>query len=274
MLRCGATWKPSEIKRVIDTFPSSTRVVQVVTDDGIGFLKGMGNPQGNQSLACELVGSELAAWFGLDTLEFSLIQVSAEDILPLHGEGRNVEPGLAFISKYIEGGTWDGGDVYLSKMILPENVSKLVIFDTWIMNADRYPPEDSFIPIPANRDNILFECQKRNKFKLIAYDHTHCFVEGDIWEELGDPKLICDERIYGEFPEFSPYIKREAIVSALNKLRQLDRKTVQRIVTTVPREWGITDRLVNEWVDLIYKRSIFVADTIAAKLLTQGELGI
>jgi hypothetical protein len=44
---------------------SSTEVVHVATDAGNGFLKGMGNRQGDESLACELVGSELAALVGL-----------------------------------------------------------------------------------------------------------------------------------------------------------------------------------------------------------------
>ena len=148
MLKCGSSWRPTELRRVIETFPSSTRVLQVMTDVGVGFLKGIGNPQGTQALACELVGTELAAWFGLDTVEFSLINVKDDDVLPLHNVGRTVQAGPAFICKLIDGDTWDGGDVYLSRLQSPSVVTKLIIFDTWIMNPDRYPPRGSLIPTP------------------------------------------------------------------------------------------------------------------------------
>lgn len=65
MLRCGLNWQPTFVDRVIEIFPTSTRVALVNTDAGLGYMKGMGNPSGNQSLAMELVGSELAANLGL-----------------------------------------------------------------------------------------------------------------------------------------------------------------------------------------------------------------
>ena len=39
MLRCGQDWKPNEIFRFVQGFPTSTRVMQVVTDEGNAFLK-------------------------------------------------------------------------------------------------------------------------------------------------------------------------------------------------------------------------------------------
>tara|TARA_R100001143_G_C3353835_1_gene131141 strand:- start:1144 stop:1881 length:738 start_codon:yes stop_codon:yes gene_type:complete len=245
-----------------------------MTDVGVGFLKGIGNPQGTQALACELVGTELAAWFGLDTVEFSLINVKDDDVLPLHNVGRTVQAGPAFICKLIDGDTWDGGDVYLSRLQSPSVVTKLIIFDTWIMNPDRYPPRGSLIPTPENRDNILFEHRGGGRFKLIAFDHTHCFAEGDIWEELGNNDLISDDRVFGFFPEFAPYIERECAIEAARKLRGFNRETAVEIVNSVPREWGITGQISNQWADLIYLRSRFVADTILGKILSQGELDV
>ena len=54
----------------------------VRTDAGDGYLKAMGNPAGEHALACELVGTQLAAWFGLPVFDFAIIQVTAADELP------------------------------------------------------------------------------------------------------------------------------------------------------------------------------------------------
>ena len=51
--------------------PSSARTAVVQTDAGTGYLKALGNPEGPNTLACELVGSSLLEWFGLSTLESS-----------------------------------------------------------------------------------------------------------------------------------------------------------------------------------------------------------
>jgi hypothetical protein len=60
-------WHPQTIKRFVESVPSSTSVVRVETDAGEGFLKAMGNPEGEHVLACELVGTFLAEWLGLPT---------------------------------------------------------------------------------------------------------------------------------------------------------------------------------------------------------------
>jgi hypothetical protein len=138
------------VRRVIETHESSTRVAKVATDVGNGFLKGIGNPAGNDSLATELVAGELAAWFGVRTPPFAIIPVVDIEI-PMIGVG-HMQNGPAFISREIEGSTAAGGDVFLKRLVNPDDVSKLIVFDTWIRNPDRCPPEG----LPTNRDNLFF----------------------------------------------------------------------------------------------------------------------
>lgn len=274
MTACGTTWQPNELRQVIRTYPTSTRVVEVMTDNGPAFLKGMGNPQGNQALACELVGTELAYWFGLMVPEFALISVTDSDYLPLNDLGTRVDVGRAFVSKrVIDGINWDRGFVLLNKLRKPDDVAKLVVFDTWIMNFDRYPPDDSLATSSVNADNLLFSYAGNGKYNLIAFDHSHCFTEGDLWFDISDQDLIEDSRIFGFVPEFRSYITESGVAAAVERLRQIDKATAVEIVSSVPQEWDVTSSVINCWADLIYRRSRFVADTIFPKLIAQGSLG-
>ncbi len=243
-----------------------------MTDAGLGFLKGMGHRQGAWSLASELVGTELAAWFGLETLEFSVITVAPENELPMYGTAGNVHPGAAFISKKIQGAALDGNDVFLSRLTRPGDVARLVVFDTWIMNGDRCAPPGSLTP--PNRDNVMFSPRGRRRYSLVAFDHTHCFAEGDLWDEVSNPALVETDGIYGLFPEFQPYIKREFVLEAVRRLDRLDRETVETIVNAVPKAWGITTGTANAWIDLIHRRARFVVEVVPNLLLAQQELRV
>lgn len=273
MLRCGRDWQPSEVIRFIEGFPTSTRVMHVVTDKGNAFLKAMGNPGGTQSLACELVGSELASWFGLPTFDFALVDIPNDIELPFVDHVGNASPGPAFITRGEEQATdWDGSDILLSKINNVKDISKLVLFDTWIMNSDRTPPKESYIP--TNRDNYLFLRKPRAKYSLLATDHTHCFTDGDLWDDVKNQELIIEDSIYGFPVEFTPYIKRAYILEAVMHLRQLDRATVKEILNAVPAEWGITSSSRDAWEDLIYERAQFVAQNAPSLILDQAELAV
>ena len=75
----GSAWQPQTILRFIQSIPTSTNVVRVDTDAGEGFLKALCNPEGPHVLACELVGTLLAEWLGLPTLEHALVWVRSEE---------------------------------------------------------------------------------------------------------------------------------------------------------------------------------------------------
>jgi hypothetical protein len=267
MLWCGRQWQPTLIKRVIEPLPTSTCVAKVATDAGNGFLKGMGNPAGNHSLATELVAAELALGIGLRVPPFAVIRVAGIEIPMVDSESLQfgiVQPGPAFISCEVDGQPGDGGDVFLSKTVNPEDVSKLVIFDTWIRNADRCSPDPE--RAPYNRDNLFFAREGR-KFALMAIDHSHCFVEGSLDDLLGPNDLMEDETIYGYFPEFAPFIQAYAVASAVRRLRQIDIGMVHRIMNSVPQEWGVTARMRAAWVSLICGRAQRVANFISARLV-------
>src|SRR5690242_4252699 len=121
----GTAWQPQTILRFIRAFPTSTNVVRVDTDAGEGFLKAMGNPEGPHVLACELVGTLLAEWLGLPTLEYALIRVTPEDEIPL-ASGGLAAPGPAFITKAENGFSWGGDQETLRRILEPQDISRLV----------------------------------------------------------------------------------------------------------------------------------------------------
>lgn len=271
---CGTSWLPATIDRFLKSYPSSTKVAEVMTDKGLGFLKGIGNPAGPGALASELVGTELAAWLGLHTLEFALINITPDVEIPLCDSEDVLQQGPGFISKKIRANTLDGNEIYLRHLDRVSDIAKLVVLDTWLMNPDRCPPDEGYYGLEPSRDNLLFSPVGRGKYHLIAFDHTHCFVEGVLWDEVGNPHLKRDPKVYGVFPEFRQFLTREHLMVALHRLAQLDRATVQQIVTSVPRDWGITGAAAVAWQDLIFERAAYVVETLPGLLLQQGELRI
>jgi hypothetical protein len=275
MLFSGRDWQPTLIKRVIETLPTSTCVAKVATDAGHGFIKGMGNPAGNHSLATELVAAELAAAIGLHVPPFALVELEGIEIPMLDAEAVQIglmEPGPAFISREIEGAIGDGGDVMLKRISNPDDVTKLVVFDTWIRNADRCPPNPENTRF--NRDNLFF-AKQGSKFALTAIDHSHCFVEGILDDLLGEAQdLLNDEDVYGLFPEFKPYIHARAVALAVRPLRQIDVGLVQRIVASVPIQWDLTPLIRAAWVNFICERAQKVAKQIPALLVADPCLDL
>lgn len=259
MLHCGMHCQPTEVQVELQLFPSSTRPAKVGTDVGQGFIKGIGNPAGDTALISELVAAELGTWFNLKIPPFAIIQ-NCEIAIPMINHHGNILPPI-FFSKAIEGMPRDGGSTFLERLSDKSDVAKLVVFDTWIRNCDRY------IDGSANSDNLFYAtATKGRKYDLVPIDHSHCFVDID-FEELPNSEFIEDETIYGLYPEFCEYITSDYVAIAINKLRELDREFVKDCVNSIPVEWNMTTNCRNHLVDLICQRAEYVVNTISSKLV-------
>jgi len=273
MSRRSGAWQPTTIKRFVQAFPTSACTVLVETDVGQGYLKALGNGEGPHILASELVATELARWFGLPTFDFSTIEVSAIDELPFHN-GNSALPGPAFITRAESGDTWSGDPRQLEKLANPHDISRLVVFDTWMLNCDRYLPEAGGVGKPrVNRNNVfLSEEAPSGQLMLKAMDHTHCFTCGrELTRTLRNLDKIRDPRTFGLFPEFRRYLDRTQVQLAAKDLRRLTRTEVVRITQGIPREWDVQREAVDALTDLVVGRAAFVADQIETRLWPQGE---
>lgn len=259
-------WRPTEIKRYVEPRQSSTQVVIVETDVGLGFLKAMGNPEGDHALACDLVGNQLAEWFGLRTLEQALVTV--DDIVPIKFlNGKFAALGPALVTRAEFGEPWSGNVRQLRRLTNPEDISKLVVFDTWIINRDRHSlnrqrHDNVFLSGPFNSIHV----------ELFAIDHTHCFgVTGRINRHAADIANWRDSAVYGLFPEFRDFLKRSVVRNCVKRLRLISKANVERFINKIPREWDVPSDARDALLELIVARATFVADNIERYLWPQKE---
>ncbi len=270
MLRCGLHWQPTAVDRVIEIYPTSTRVAKVKTNAGTAFLKGMGNPAGNQSLAMELVGAEMASSLGLFVPNFAVLEL-AEIEIPMLDHG-TIAFGPAFVSSEVPCITSDGSPNLLARLSEPSDIALLVIFDTWIRNLDRCPPPDYLDPEPR-RDNLCFT-RDGAKLKLMVIDHSHCFVEGAIEDEIGSPHFVDDARIYGRFPEFEAYLKEAPLRRAVAKMTSIDAATIAEIVNSIPSAWGPSQQTRDMWIAQLMARQLHIATSAIDTLVPQGQMDV
>jgi hypothetical protein len=240
-------WQPTTIRRFIKAFPTGAATVLVQTDQGKGYLKALGNPEGPHVLACEWVGTQLARWLGLLTFDFALITVTTDDDLP-YTKGGKAQPGPAFITRKERGNTWGGGKRALGRLANPNDLTRLVLLDTWLRNCDRHPLDPQ--KRKPNRDNVFLsrEGAPPRRALVKAMDHTHCFTCGrELTARLADISCVKEEGCYGLFPEFWPYLNQDVMRETVQTLRDITPAEVRQIVESIPGEWEVSRPARDAW---------------------------
>lgn len=180
------TRTPTQIRRVEHLVGTSMDTVVVMTEVGAGYLKALGKKQGEHALACELIGSSLAAWLGLTTLEFTFFEVPAGDPIVWLEDGeatqakvrRSARPGPGFMTRAIDAVTWDGMPDSLARCVNLDTIARLVLLDTWIANPDRHPrrPVDPSLSTwrKENLDNVMLATLRKGRRRIVAMDFSVC----------------------------------------------------------------------------------------------------
>lgn len=248
-------WQPSKILNALEARKTGSRVLRVETDEGEGFLKAMGVDNGPHVLACELVGTLLAGWLKLRTLSFALIDVPG-DMELCFADGKPVAAGPGFITRAEEGRVWSGNESELDELDNFADIDRLIVFDTWTMNCDRYRPPNG-ATLRQNRDNVWFSEEEatEGKFLLKAMDHGCCFT---CESELTVPRLqrtVNDDRLYGLFPAFRPHTTRESLLRVVAEVETVARSEVESMIDRVPREWDVDLSARREWCGWICRRA-------------------
>lgn len=253
------SWQPTKIKLVDRALATATDAVRVKTDAGYGFLKALGNHGGPHLLAADWIGTRLAAWLGLPVFETAIIEVGAAPEIPFVGGGK-AAPGPAFIAKELPGHVWSGQAEELERLVNPEDIPRLVVFDTWTRNPDRYPPDPA--ARRPNLNNVFLAEEKRGRLRLIAMDHTHCFgADRDLGPRTARIEFVQDEQVFGLFPAFGPYLVAhpEAVRAALRRLGQLDRGWEEGLVSALPEAWEVDGTGRAGLTDFVCRRAEYVA---------------
>ncbi|MCC6508627.1 MAG: hypothetical protein IT423_05950, partial [Pirellulaceae bacterium] len=229
------------------------------------YIKPMGNRQGPHVLATDWVGTHLARWFGLSTFDIAILTLTTDDAFPLPRNHR-AQQGPAFATRALKGEPWGQSGLQLDVLVNPDDITRLVVFDTWTLNCDRHF-HDATARRP-NPDNVFLSSEgvEAGKRRLIAMDHGLCFIRSgeDLGPKLANLDKVRSEHVYGLFPEFRARLRQHIIEDCTLRLRQLDRETVEAIVASVPKEWDVSAESRRAWCELIYRRATFVADNFGS----------
>ena len=223
----------------------------------------MGNREGEHVLACEWVGTNLARWFGLPTLDFAIMRIDKSDEIWLDRKrSKRARPGPAFVTRAVKGDQWSGKPQHLDLLDNPDDLSRLVVFDTWLRNVDRCPPS-------KEPRNIFFagESASKGRFRVLAMDHTHCFTNGrPLTPAIANIGNWQDETICGLFDAFIPKMKKQVVESAAMMLANVVKSEVAAYVETIPQEWNVDARTRTALIEFICSRATYLSDRIVGLL--------
>lgn len=266
-------WPPTVFRRIERVLPTSTSPAIIVTDAGRVYAKALGNPEGPHALACELIGMNLARLLGLQTPDFGILQLAESDVFRLHN-GSECEPGPAFVSRAIQSRAWDGSAKDLEAIINVDDVSRLVVLDTWLLNPDRMPrvPVATEPPHPAARngrpnwDNVLLampELIPADRVLLMAIDFTHCLTAGrELTKSVASLDRIRDEGIYGLFEHFRPFIRQDVLHTTAERLRAVSEPEIEAILAQLPKEWSVSQGVLSAVRRFLLQRAHWLSDRI------------
>ena len=264
-------WTPTQFIRFERGLGTSLGTAEIITDAaepfGKAYIKALGNPLGPHPLAKELVGTQLAQWFDLPVFDHAIIEIdsSIDEIEFL--KGGIAESGPAFITKATKGIVWGGDSRELSRLVNPEDVGRIVVFDNWTRNWDRFPPD--LTGRSPNYDNVFIESipDSDGEQRLIAMDHSECFTWGrDLTPRNMTINEVQDDQLYGVFPGFVDQIRQVDVENAIDDLSQLDVNVVREIVELIPNEWEVEPAARDALVNLICQRASFVAETVLNRI--------
>lgn len=247
-------WSPTRILREVRSLPTRSGATVVETDLGEGYLKALGNDSGPHSLACELIGTMLAQWLNLSTLDYGIIEVTAE-FQPNIGNGRLAETGPAFITRSEVGDPWSGLAKDLNTLTNPEDVARLVVFDTWTQNCDRHQPREGR-SARENLGNVFLsrDSAGAGQFTLKAIDQGCCFT-CDNELSIRNLSTTTDDQIYGYFPGFRSHARRETALRTVDQLESITREEIAGFISRVPPEWDVSPTVRERWREWINDRA-------------------
>ncbi len=248
-------WAPTTILFEIESYATNSLTVQVETDQGIGYLKCLTDKTDPTDLVCDLIGSRLAKLFGLTVPDFHLVPVAVDSPITLSGSAK-VLPGAGFISRKVTGEPLANNVAGLMCLANPQDLARLVVFDTWTVNCDRYRPASHPNGGRANRGNLLLsrDGAPAGTFVLTLIDHGCCFR---CQYDLTRPRLqtaATDDTLYGCFPEFRGLVLKEDALRAGDELQSLMRDAISGALDDVPTEWGFTGTIRDALLDMLTQR--------------------
>jgi hypothetical protein len=246
--------------------------------DGYNYVvKVQNNPQGNRTLANDLLGTLLAGYMGLPVPDPAIVEVT-EDLIPgkrdrmlRYGPGANLgPPGKCFGSKYLtprmpgslRPNSVVPGDLnraYLLKLGNLQDFAGMLVFDKWVCNTD--PRQVVFVRNEDNHDRVVMidfgYCFHGRNWRFPSYRSIGVFGEWYVYNaiqgmEAFEPWLQILENdlnedvltsLAGLIPpiwyDFDA-VALKSLLTSLNERRKLVREMLRHCCSTDPhsfRKW-------------------------------------
>lgn len=238
--------------------------------DGYNYIvKFQDNPQGNRTLANDLLGTLLARYMGLPVPDPAIVNVTADlipgkrDCLLRYSPGVNWgSPGLCFGSKYLtprmpashRSNSVEPGDLnraYLGKLANLQDFAGMLVFDKWACNTD--PRQVVFIRDGDRPDKVVMidfgYCFHAHNWRFPPYRSIGLFgdwfvynaIEGmeafEPWLQILENDL--DEDVLTSLAGLIPpiwydfdVVALRALLTALNERRKVVRELVRDCCST------------------------------------------
>src|SRR5262249_55680933 len=234
-------WNPTKYRQSIrPVVNSSSLVIRIQTDDGEAFLKAIHSELiCPEVLGCEWLGTHLAKRFGLQTFQISRIPIRGGDNVRLKKQSRTIlaKAGPAIVTK-----SETGKDIWTTKTIKseilnPDDVNRLIVFDTWMRNCDRYLGTTGGSRRWDNPRNIFISENPDGTNVLKVIDHGYILTCG----HPIDPGLRhkeCEQKIYGLFPQFVPMISCRRVNEISKELSTVQTSMWDDLLSEIPHQWG------------------------------------
>jgi hypothetical protein len=245
--------------------------------DGYNYVvKFQNNPQGNRTLANDLLGTLLARCMGLRVPDPAIVEVT-EDLMPgkrdrmlRYDPGAQLGPGKCFGSKYLtprmpgshRPNSVVPGDLnraYLSKLRNLEDFAGMLVFDKWACNTDHR--QVIFVRDEGSRDRVVMidfgYCFHAHNWRFPPYRSIGVFGEWYVYNaiegmEAFEPWLQIlendlDQDVLTSLAGLIPpiwydfdVVALKSLLTSLNERRKLVREMLRHCCSTDPhsfRKW-------------------------------------
>jgi hypothetical protein len=206
--------------------------------DGQNYIvKFQNNPQGNRTLANDLLGTLLARYMGLPVADPAIVEVT-EDLIPRPSDrtlryapgGKLEPPGKCFGSTYLTPrmpasrrprsvAPGDLNRAYLSRLSNLEAFAGMLVFDKWVCNTDHR--------------QVVFTRNEGNPDKVVMIDFGYCF-HACRWS-FPECRLT---GVFGEWFVYNLIAGMEAFEPWLQILEnELDEEVLASLASLIPPIW-------------------------------------
>jgi hypothetical protein len=166
-----------------------------------------------------------------------------------------------------------GGQKALSSVENIDDIPRLIVFDTWVKNCDRYAPGLGRGGQPRmNPDNLFLSTEDapKGKFILKAIDHGHVLTCGSpLTDKLANIDKTKEERLYGLFPFFRPYVTLEQLHSVVEDLSRVRSELWKDLLDSIRDAWAVSAPARQAIDKFLLERARFLVDNLGSLALRE-----